>query len=132
MSYALSIRSKKRLKGIDPILYKIAVEGCKDSPVDYGIPLTGGLRTADDQLELFNKKVSKCDGYNKKSYHQTGLAFDIYAYSYGKANWNVTDLTKIALHLQEFAKEKYNVDLSWGGNWTRFKDRPHFQIQGKK
>ena len=61
----LSNRSKSRLVGINEILVQIATEGVKDSPYDYGIPLTGGLRTAEDQNKLFRQKVSKCDGYRK-------------------------------------------------------------------
>lgn len=133
--FKLSKRSLGRLKGIDPILLKIIKEGIKDSPIDFGIPKDGGLRTAERQSELYaqgrtlpGKVITNIDGYNRKSYHQTGKAFDIYAYVDGKASWDPKHYAPIARHLQKVAMEKFCVKLTWGGDWYRFKDRPHFQI----
>ena len=83
--YKLSKRSLSRLDGIRSVLIAVLVEGIKDSPYDFGIPQYGGLRTAKDQKELFDRGVSKCDGIKNKSYHQSGNAFDIYIYEGGKA-----------------------------------------------
>ena len=96
--FRLSRRSKKRLCGINKMLYKIAVEGVKDSPFDYGITLTGGLRTAEDQHNLYKQNVSKCDGYKKLSYHQSGNAFDIDAYVDGKSSWKISYYKAIVQH----------------------------------
>lgn len=127
-SYKLSKRSLKRLTGIKPILIDILKESIKESPWDFGVPREGGFRSADEQHILFLKGASKCDGYKKKSYHQTGKAFDIYIYFQGKASWDREKLKDVAKHIMKVAKEKFNVKLSWGGNW-RFKDLPHFQIK---
>lgn len=126
--YKLSKRSRARLDGIKPILIEIVEEAIKDSPYDFGIPSFGGLRTAEEQHYLFNKKVSKCDGYDKKSYHQSGNAFDIYAYVDGKATWNHVYYGPIARHIQKVAKDKFGIELQWGGDWKSFVDMPHFQI----
>lgn len=126
--YKLSTRSRSRLDGINPILIAIVEEAIKYSPFDFGIPQSGGLRTSEDQNKLFNQGVSKCDGYNKKSYHQSGNAFDIYAYVDGRASWESKHLKPIADHILQVAKECYNVNLTWGGNWVNFKDMPHFQV----
>lgn len=126
--YKLSERSEKRLEGIDPILIEIVKESIKESPYDFGIPAFGGLRTAEEQNGLFMKKVSKCDGYKNKSYHQSGKAFDIYAYINGKATWEKRYYMPIARHIQKIALEKFNVKLQWGGDWRSFIDLPHFQI----
>ena len=83
MEYKLSKRSLSRLDGIRSVLIATIVEGIKNSPYDFGIPQYGGLRTAEDQLELYNKGVSKCDGVKNKSYHQSGNAFDIYIFHKG-------------------------------------------------
>jgi peptidoglycan L-alanyl-D-glutamate endopeptidase CwlK len=132
--YALSKRSRKRLEGIKPVLIEIVEEAIKESPYDFGIPSFGGKRTAEEQFYLYNKGVSKCDGYNKLSNHQPkegkefGEAFDIYAYVDGKATWNHEYYKPIADHIIKVAKECFNVDLEWGGNWTSFVDLPHFQL----
>jgi len=127
--FKLSKRSLKHLEGVEPVLIDIVKEAIKDSPYDFGIPITGGLRTAEQQQSLYYKDLSKCDGYIKKSYHQTGKAFDIYGYVYGKATWDKHILTKIARHIQKVAYDVFCVNLVWGGDWISFKDMPHFQIK---
>jgi len=127
--FKLSKRSKSRLEGINKTLYKIAVEGVKESPFDFGITQTGGLRTAEDQNKLYKQKVSKCDGYKKLSYHQSGNAFDIYAYVGGKATWTKSYYKAIGKHLKQFAMDKYGIELRHGGDWKRWQDWPHFEIR---
>jgi peptidoglycan L-alanyl-D-glutamate endopeptidase CwlK len=126
--YKLSKRSYERLNGIDAILIAIVTESIKESPFDFGIPRSGGLRTAEEQYILFKDGKSKCDGFKKKSYHQSGKAFDIFAYVDGSASWDKEHLTAIARHIQKIAKDQFNVDLEWGGDWKSFRDMPHFQI----
>jgi peptidoglycan L-alanyl-D-glutamate endopeptidase CwlK len=128
MPYLLSKRSIKNLEGVDEVLKLIAIRGVTESPFDFGIPGLGGRRTNAEQFVLFNKGASKCDGYKKKSYHQTGKAFDVYAFVRGKATWEQKYYEPIARHLQEFAKKEYSVRLEWGGDWRSFIDMPHFQI----
>lgn len=126
--YKLSHRSYERLNGVDAILIAILTEAIKESPYDFGIPKSGGMRTPEEQNELYKKGRSRADGYKHKSYHQTGKAFDIYAYVDGNASWEKEHLTAIAQHILKVADEQFNVDLSWGGHWHSFVDLPHFQI----
>jgi len=132
----LSKRSISHLQSVDPLLIAIVIDSIKDSPHDFGIPSTGGVRTQSEQYQLFLDKKSKCDGTIKKSNHQPiivremkqGKAFDIFGYVDGKATWDEDILTEIARHIQKVAKDRYNIDLTWGGDWTSFRDMPHFQI----
>ena len=126
--YKLSKRSLNRLQDVNPLLIAIAVEAIKESPYDFGIPQYGGKRTTEEQKLMFDNKVSKCDGVKKKSYHQSGNAFDIYGYVDGKATWDKSILTSIARHIQRVAKSRYSTSLVWGGDWVSFNDLPHFQI----
>lgn len=132
--FKLSARSLRRLEGIDPILLEVIKAGIKDSPVDFGIPRDGGLRTTRRQQELYaigrtapGRKITYVDGVRKPSYHQTGKAFDIFAYVDGKASWDPKYYEPIAAHLKSVAKEM-GVKLTWGGDW-KMKDLPHFQIK---
>lgn len=134
--YKLSKRSLGRLEGIDPVLLEIVIEGIKHSPIDFGIPRDGGLRTEARQAELYaqgrdlpGKKVTNADGKRRKSYHQSGKAFDIFAYVDGKASWDKTHLTMIAIHLKAVARYKFGVELEWGGDFRTFSDMPHYQIK---
>lgn len=148
--YNLSRRSRGRLEGVLPVIIEIIEEGIKDSPYDFGIPQYGGVRTVEDQQELYAKgrtdfsthqrPVTYVDGINKKSNHQAvwveelcdefGLAFDIYIYlhEFKSASWDVDKLTAVAMHLIKKAQKK-GVDLRWGGNWKSFKDYPHLEIK---
>lgn len=129
--FKLSKRSLRRLKGIESILIAIVVEGIVDSPYDFGIPRHGGLRTESEQYSLYKQrpKITNIDGVRRKSYHQTGRAFDIYAFVDGKPTWEAKYYEPIARHLQKIAKERYGVVLEWGGDFRSFVDRPHFQIK---
>jgi len=127
-NFRMSKRSYERLNGIDAILIAIITEAIKKSPYDFGIPKTGGLRTCETQQELYKKGVSKADGIIKKSYHQTGKAFDVYGYVGGKATWNPDIMKAIANHIMKVAKKNFKTTLTWGGNWKSFRDYPHFQI----
>tara|TARA_R110000851_G_scaffold194355_1_gene345180 strand:+ start:340 stop:747 length:408 start_codon:yes stop_codon:yes gene_type:complete len=133
--FKLSKTSRTRINCIEPILIDIIEEAIQTSPVDFGIPRDGGLRTADRQAALFAQGrttpgaiITYTDGVNKKSYHQSGKAFDIYAYVDGKASWKVSHLRVIAVHIKAVAWYKFGIKLTWGGSWKRFKDYPHFQL----
>jgi peptidoglycan L-alanyl-D-glutamate endopeptidase CwlK len=127
MSFKFSSRSKAVLETVSTDLQLVANRAIEISKVDFGIPSTGGLRTAEEQFELYKQGASQLDGYEKKSYHQTGNALDVYAYVDGKASWQKEHLAMVACAMLQAAAE-LNIKLEWGGLWTSFVDMPHFQI----
>ena len=140
MSYKLSKKSWSRLKGVHPKLISLVELSIPDSPYDFGIPPYGGLRTTEDQQELYakgrtkeGKIVTYTDGVKKKSRHQAkdngyGYAFDIFCYDEnGKATWDAKYYKAVAKHILEIAVT-LGYDVEWGGDWARFKDYPHFQL----
>ena len=130
------------MKGVHPDLIVIFTEAIKNSPIDFGIPETGGVRTIDVQRELYEKGVSKADGIKNKSCHQAkadgyGHALDFYAYVNGKASWATNHLCMVAAALiitsKRLKKEgKISHDIYWGGQFgsSDFNgwDMPHFEI----
>ncbi|WP_230203680.1 M15 family metallopeptidase [Bacillus massiliigorillae] len=92
--------------------------------------ITQGLRTVAEQNALYEQGRTKpgkvvtnaCGGY---SYHNFGLAFDFCIYDIigGKfiPNWQVD---KRWIRVGAIGK---SLGLEWGGDWTDFKDYPHFQ-----
>lgn len=138
MEFKLSRSSKKNIKDIDKRLINLVDKVLAKSEIDFGIPGLGGKRTAQEQNNLFHQvpKVTQLDGFKKKSYHQSGNAFDIFVYDEHGACWDckekykkIADLFKeeYAIMKQEGIFEVAEV-FSWGGDWIRFKDLPHFQI----
>ena len=135
MAFKLSTTSRERLDGVNPTLIAIIEAAIVDSPYDFGIPPDGGLRTTERQKGLYalgrtkaGNIVTQTDGIKKKSVHQSGNAFDIYAFVNGKATWEAKYYDPIARHIQKVALEQFNVKLVWGGDFKSFVDRPHFQL----
>jgi peptidoglycan L-alanyl-D-glutamate endopeptidase CwlK len=135
--YKFSNRSKSRMKNVHPELILIFEEAIKISPIDFGIPKHGGIRTAEEQNQLFNEDLSKADGYDKLSKHQSGDALDFYAFIGGKASWNKVHLSMIATVIMLTAKRlkeegKISIDIRWGGTFGSKKfhgwDYPHIEI----
>lgn len=145
MKYKWGSLSKRRLEGVNPLLVECvtrALSKCKK--YDQTVPWMGGLRTAEEQNHIFTKGNSRLDGHKKKSYHQSGNALDVVPFVKGKANY------KLYKGFQEFAhcmfsawqemqtenKEARKWRLEWGGFWTSFNDKPHWQLKfsgdGKK
>jgi peptidoglycan L-alanyl-D-glutamate endopeptidase CwlK len=131
--------SLNRMKGVDERIIKvlfraIRIASRKKDGVDMSIPQFGGLRTADEQNKLFENGFSKCDGYDKKSYHQSGKAIDVIPYVKGKNVYSMSKkdqelyFHKVAVCMLQAATLE-GVKLEWGGNWKGWLDRPHFSIR---
>jgi peptidoglycan L-alanyl-D-glutamate endopeptidase CwlK len=95
--------------------------------------ISEGLRTFAEQDALFAKrpKVTKAKG--GQSVHNYGFAVDIVLIIDGKtASWDTVkdwDGDKIS-DWDECVKVFADHGWSWGGNWTSFKDMPHFDKIG--
>ena len=126
--FKLGKNSLNNLVGVDERLIDIAEVAIKLSNIDFGIPSTGGLRTEEVQAKLFGDGVSKADGVNNKSYHQSGKALDVYAYVDGKASWDKLHLSLIAAAMLQ-ASAQLGYELKWGGLWKSWQDYPHFEIR---
>lgn len=114
--FKLSQRSLSRLEEVDDRMVELAQRAISKCPIDFGIPTSGGFRSPEDQRELFNAKRSKCDGYDKKSRHQSGMAFDVYAYINNMASWDSVHLALIAGSILSEAKDM-GLNVIWGGTF---------------
>ncbi len=124
--FSLSKSSMERRKGVDERLIEISDLAIQITKVDFGHPGDAGVRTAKRQKELFDKGLSKADGYERKSYHQSGKALDFYAYVNGQATWDEKQLAQVACALLQ-AANMLGYKLEWGGLFS-FKDMPHVQL----
>lgn len=125
--YKFSQSSLDNRAGVDYRLIEISDRAIQLTRVDFGIPGTGGLRTAQQQHDLFKMGKSNADGFSDKSYHQTGRALDVYAFVDGKASWEKEHLAMVATAMLQAANE-LGYPLEWGGLWKSFVDMPHFQL----
>jgi peptidoglycan L-alanyl-D-glutamate endopeptidase CwlK len=125
--FNLSSKSQLNMAGVNPQLVSLVNKALEISLIDFGIPNDGGLRTAERQRELFNQKLSKLDGFTKKSKHQSGKAIDFYAFVDGKASWAPEHLSLVACAFLQAASQ-LGIKVQWGGLWKGFRDMPHIEL----
>jgi len=129
MSFKLSTRSANHMFGIDARLIEIAYRAIQITKIDFGIPGTGGLRSAGMQNDLYADGKSLADGFIKLSKHQSGKALDFYAYIGGAASWHPEHLAQIAAAFLQASLE-LGYTIRWGGLFRSFSDMPHVEIVG--
>lgn len=127
MSFYLSQRSIKNRSTVDPRLIEISDLAITLTRVDFGHGEHSGKRTEEEQHALYIADASKCDGYCNRSFHQSGLALDFYAYVDGAASWEEEHLAQVAAAFLQ-AANMLGYKLEWGGLWKTRLDMPHVQL----
>ena len=91
------------------------------------IQVTSTYRSIEDQDKLYAQGrtapgniVTNAKG--GQSFHNWRVAYDVVPIVNGKAAW---DQEALFYAIGEFGKQ---CGLEWGGDWTSFKDLPHFQL----
>ena len=121
MTYQLGKTSRKRLSGVHPDLAKVVGRAIQITSIDFTV--LEGLRSEERQKELVRSGAST----TMKSRHLTGHAVDLGAWVDGRVEWSWPLYDKIAHAMKEASKE-LDIPIEWGGDWTSFKDGPHFQL----
>lgn len=123
--YKLGPRSQSHLKGVHPDLVKVVERAIEITTVDFTV--LEGVRTPERQKVLFEAEAST----TLNSRHITGHAVDLGAWVDNQVDWSWPLYHKIAAAMKEAAKE-LNVAIVWGGDWSRFKDGPHYELDRRK
>lgn len=112
----------------------------------WNIAVVYGHRTVKEQQALYalgrtrkGSIVTRCDGVNKMSKHnyKPSMAVDVVVWGVLETGrWMDTDKTHheqrlMAIHAKRVAQRFRIDDFEWGGDWTSFKDTPHFQLSRK-
>lgn len=121
---SLSERSLTNLKGVHPDLVKVILRA-SDGPISFLV--TEGLRPIERQRILVAEGKSK----TMHSRHLTGHAVDLAVVQDGELRWDWPSYRFLAYQVKAAASES-NVPIEWGGDWTSFKDGPHFQLPFKE
>jgi len=124
LTFRLGARSIERLEGVHPDLVKVVYRAIELTPVDFTV--LEGLRTAERQKKLVQAGASK----TMNSRHLTGHAVDLGAYVDGQIDWSWPLYAQIAGAMKDAAME-YKVPIIWGGDWTSFRDGPHYELNRK-
>lgn len=138
--YKFSNRSKNNLATADEKLQRVFNEVIKE----FDCTIICGHRTPEEQFELFKKGREKIDGWwkvvdkskvvtnvdgsTKKSKHNyyPSKAVDVVPYP---LDWNNLESFKLLGSVVKRKAMELGINIEWGGDWTSFKDYPHFQIK---
>ena len=110
MTYKLSQRSLDRMEGVDERLVAVAKAAIGHTKTGFGVIC--GLRTIEEQRELYNKGASK----TMKSKHIDGNALDLMAYVGSRASWEIKLYFDIADAVKQAAID-VGVKVRWGASW---------------
>lgn len=117
----LNPRSEKNLTGVHDKLVAVVRLAATVTEIDFIV--TEGLRTVERQKELVAKGAST----TMNSKHLTGHAVDLAAVIGSEIRWDWPLYAKLAKAMKQAASD-LGVKITWGGDWLRFKDGPHFEI----
>ena len=127
MSFKLSQRSLDKMDGVDERLIAVAKLAIQNTSIDFGVIC--GLRTIEEQRELFDKGASK----TMASKHISGDALDLMAYigSRGSglrwgAAWHCPDVREWNGSCEDLMNAY--VDLRRSQGKRPFIDAPHWEI----
>ena len=121
-NFKLSAKSLDRLKGLHPDIVKVVKRTIEITGSDFSVG--EGLRTITRQKELFKQGATK----TMNSRHLTGHAVDLFALDEdGKVTWDWKYYYPLAAAVKQAAKD-VGVSIEWGGDWSKFKDGPHYQL----
>jgi peptidoglycan L-alanyl-D-glutamate endopeptidase CwlK len=131
-------RSEKTIKELDPVVKSYARELVRRAAAKgIDIKVISGYRSIEEQERLYcqGRNIPECRGLYKpgpivtnakggESNHNFRIAFDIGVFQ-------GTKYLPRSPHYTEVGKIGRSLGLEWGGDWTTFKDQPHFQLRPK-
>lgn len=127
----LNQRSLKNLQGVHPDLVRVVHAAALITSVNFIV--TEGVRTAARQREL----VAKGAAQTMRSRHIPGsnqsnlaCAIDLAAVVGTQVRWDWPLYDRLGI-VMKMAANSVGVPIEWGGDWTTFKDGPHFQLPWK-
>ena len=134
--FKLDQRSKNNIATLKPEVQPYALALFEEAAKNgIQIQIVGGTRTYAEQDALYcqGRKISYCKGFSTsgaivtnakagESNHNFGIAFDIAIFDGKNPIYNSSKYDDVG----KFGKK---LGLEWGGDWSTFRDRPHFQLR---
>lgn len=121
-------KTDAKIQTLHPKLRAIAAKFINKVEKDLNkrLRITDGYRTFEEQNALYAKGRTKpgaivTNAKGGQSYHNYGLAFDVYYTNDGKVDLKTTIK-------QDVANIGKGLGLEWGGNFSSIVDKPHFQL----
>ena len=118
--FYLGKQSRERLIGVHPDIPIVLSVAITITTIDFTV--IEGVRTVERQRTLVASGASQ----TMDSRHITGDAVDIAPWVDGTVRWD-WPLFYILEEAMKKAIARTRIPLEWGGDWTSFKDGPHWQ-----
>ena len=115
----LTPRDMQRLSGVHPDLVRVISR----ARASENFIVTEGLRSTERQRQLVAAGASQ----TMASRHLTGHAVDLAALVGGVVRWDWPLYDRLAQAVKKAAAEE-EVAIVWGGDWPKFRDGPHFEL----
>lgn len=119
--FELSERSVERLKGVHADLVRVVQRAIVITSTDFVV--LEGLRTLERQRQLLAQGRSQI----LNSRHLTGHAVDVAPLENGQPIWDWPAYGRLSEIIKQAARN-VDVPIEWGGDWTSFRDGPHWQL----
>lgn len=121
-------KSCRDLEKLHPIVCqkaKLFISYCQKQGYNIGVSETFRSKERQDWLYEQGRTrpggiITYAKGSTMSSYHQWGLALDVFQ--------NIKGKEYEQSFLKEVGKIAEQYGFEWGGNWTKFKDMPHLQM----
>jgi peptidoglycan L-alanyl-D-glutamate endopeptidase CwlK len=122
----LSQSSFERLDTCDTRIRRVIERAIKLVPAELDFTILCGHRNEKDQNKAYDEGNSKLRFPYSKHNTSPSLAIDIVPYP---IDWKDLDrFYRLATYIFRAAQLE-EVELEWGGHWTRFKDYPHWELK---
>ena len=134
MSYAFGQTSKMRLSTCHPLLIALFERVIKRPDLPHDLTILCGHRGQAEQDAAFDSGASKLRYPKSKHNVYPSMAVDVAPWVRGAISWFAPDFLPIARHIKATWEtmteaERGGHTLSWGGDWTSFVDRPHWELR---
>ena len=129
--------SLEKLDTLHPKLRRVMEEAIHH----FDFTIVCGYRSKEEQMELFKigrtkengqwkvtgRTVTNIDGLSKMSMHNhnPSRAVDIAPYP---IDWSDHKAFKELAKIVKQSADNVGVKIKWGGDWSKFKDEPHFEL----
>ncbi len=129
--YKFGRHSTKRLVTLHDDLQKVMNEAIATSKTDFSILC--GYRGEKEQNVAFDAGHSELRFPDGNHNQLPSLAVDVAPFFSQSPHirWDdIAGFKKLAKHILKTAKD-LDIKISWGGDWEKFKDYPHFELKVK-
>lgn len=135
MTYRFSSRSTERLETCHPDLILLMNEALADPECPSDMSILCGYRGEEEQNAAFESGASQLQFPQSRHNRSPSLAVDVAPYV-GGITWDWQYYYPLADHIKatwarlgESGQLSGDYRLQWGGDWTSFKDGPHWELR---